>query len=69
MLKNSLQQARKASAGGSESPAARQSRPTSGIMIGKLRNLGPHSREMLAAAGITTETQLRALGAARAFLP
>lgn len=37
-------------------------------MIGKLRNLGPHSQEMLAAAGIKTEHQLRARGAVAAFI-
>jgi DNA transformation protein len=37
-------------------------------MIGKLRNLGKHSQEMLAATGITTESQLRAKGAAAAFV-
>lgn len=39
-----------------------------GIMIDKLRNLGPRSQEMLAAAGIMTERQLRALGSGAAFL-
>lgn len=37
-------------------------------MIGKLRNLGKRSQEMLAAAGIETECQLRAKGAAGAFV-
>jgi DNA transformation protein len=37
-------------------------------MISKLRNLGSHSQEMLAAAGITTQAQLRAKGAAAAFV-
>jgi len=37
-------------------------------MIGKLRNLGKHSQEMLAAAGIKTEGQLQAKGAAAAFV-
>lgn len=37
-------------------------------MISKLRNLGRHSQKMLAAAGITTERQLRAKGAAAAFV-
>ncbi|MEW6314401.1 MAG: TfoX/Sxy family protein [Pseudomonadota bacterium] len=37
-------------------------------MIGKLRNLGKHSQEMLAAAGIKTEGQLRAKGSAAAFV-
>jgi DNA transformation protein len=37
-------------------------------MIGKLRNLGPHSQKMLAAAGIKTESQLRAKRAAAAFV-
>ena len=36
-------------------------------MLAKLRNLGPASESMLAKAGITTETQLRALGAVAAF--
>lgn len=39
-----------------------------GIMIGKLRNLGPRSQEMLAAAGIMTESQLRAMGSVAAFI-
>ncbi|MBI3561732.1 MAG: TfoX/Sxy family DNA transformation protein [Gammaproteobacteria bacterium] len=37
-------------------------------MIGKLRNLGKRSQQMLAAAGINTEDQLRAKGAAAAFV-
>ena len=37
-------------------------------MISKLRNLGRHSQEMLAAAEIATESQLRAKGAAAAFV-
>ncbi|MBI3351295.1 MAG: TfoX/Sxy family protein [Nitrospirae bacterium] len=37
-------------------------------MIRKLRNLGRHSQEMLAAAGIKTEDQLRAMGPAAAFV-
>ena len=37
-------------------------------MISKLRNLGRHSQEMLAAAGITTESQLRTKGSAAAFV-
>jgi DNA transformation protein len=37
-------------------------------MIGKLRNLGKHSQEMLAVAGIETEGQLRKKGAAAAFI-
>ena len=37
-------------------------------MIEKLRNLGKHSQAMLAAAGIKTEGQLRAKGAAAAFV-
>jgi DNA transformation protein len=37
-------------------------------MIDKLRNLGRRSQEMLASAGITTERQLRAMGAAAAFM-
>ena len=39
-----------------------------GVMTKKLRNLGARSREMLAAAGITTERQLRAKSAAAAFV-
>jgi len=39
-----------------------------GIMIGKLRNLGKHSQEMLAVAGIKTEGQLRKKDAAAAFI-
>ena len=39
-----------------------------GIMIGKLRNLGPRSQAMLAAAGIMTESQLRAMGSVAAFM-
>ena len=39
-----------------------------GIMIDKLRNLGPRSQQMLATAGIMTEKQLRALGSGHAFL-
>jgi DNA transformation protein and related proteins len=35
--------------------------------LARLRNLGPASERMLAAAGITEEAQLRALGAAAAF--
>lgn len=34
----------------------------------QLRNLGPKSAEMLERAGIATTTQLRELGAARAFV-
>ena len=34
----------------------------------KLRNLGQHSLQMLAAAGIRTESQLRAKGAAATFV-
>lgn len=34
----------------------------------KLRNLGPKSAEMLRRAGIRTAAQLRAIGAARAFV-
>jgi DNA transformation protein len=37
-------------------------------MISKLRNLGQHSQEMLAAAGIMTESQLRKKGSAAAFV-
>jgi len=37
-------------------------------MVSKLRNLGRHSQEMLAAAGIRTEGQLRKMGAAEAFI-
>ena len=37
-------------------------------MIGKLRNIGKNSQEMLAAAGIDTEDQLRAKGSAAAFV-
>jgi DNA transformation protein and related proteins len=37
-------------------------------MIGQLRNLGKQSQDMLAAAGIKTESQLRAIGAAAAFV-
>ena len=37
-------------------------------MIGKFRNLGKHSQEMLALAGIKTEGQLRAKGSAAAFV-
>ena len=37
-------------------------------MIAKLRNLGQHSQEMLATAGIKTESQLRAKGSAAAFV-
>lgn len=37
-------------------------------MIGKLRNLGGRSQDMLAAAGITTVGQLKAKGAAAAFM-
>lgn len=37
-------------------------------MIEKLRNLGKRSQEMLAAARITSESQLRAMGAAAAFV-
>lgn len=37
-------------------------------MIGELRNLGPHSQEMLADAGIKTESQLRAKGSTAAFV-
>lgn len=36
--------------------------------LGKLRNLGGASAQMLAAAGITTETELRRKGAAGAFV-
>ncbi len=39
-----------------------------GTMIGKLKNLGKRSQEMLAAAGIKTEDQLRAKGAAVALV-
>lgn len=39
-----------------------------GIMISKLKNLGRHSQAMLAAAGITTESQLRKKGSAAAFV-
>lgn len=46
------------------------SRPNrnSGIVIGKLRNLGRRSEEMLARAGIRTVNQLKAKGAAAAFV-
>lgn len=37
-------------------------------MISKLRNLGGRSQDMLAAAGITTVSQLKAKGAAAAFM-
>lgn len=37
-------------------------------MISKLRNLGRLSQEMLAAAGVKTESQLRRMGAAAAFV-
>lgn len=37
-------------------------------MLASLRNLGSHSEAMLAAAGITTQAQLRAKGAAVAFV-
>lgn len=37
-------------------------------MIASLRNLGRRSEKMLAAAGITTEAQLRAKGAAASFV-
>ena len=37
-------------------------------MIAKLRNLGRHSQQMLAAAGITTESRLLEIGAAAAFV-
>lgn len=37
-------------------------------MLASLRNLGSHSEAMLAAAGITTHDQLRAKGAAAAFV-
>jgi DNA transformation protein len=37
-------------------------------MISKLRNLGQHSQEMLAVAGIMTESQLRKMGSAAAFV-
>ena len=37
-------------------------------MIAKLRNLGQHSQEKLATAGIKTESQLRAKGSAAAFV-
>lgn len=37
-------------------------------MLSKLRNLGGRSQDMLAAAGITTASQLRAKGAAAAFM-
>jgi DNA transformation protein len=36
--------------------------------LAEMRNLGPKSREMLAKAGIKTETQLRQLGAVRAYV-
>ena len=35
--------------------------------LGELRNLGPKSQAMLAAAGITTLEQLRHLGSIRAY--
>ena len=37
-------------------------------MIPKLKNLGPRSQEMLAAAGIKSENQLRKMGSAAAFV-
>ena len=37
-------------------------------MIGKLKNIGKRSQEMLAAAEINSEAQLRATGAAAAFV-
>ena len=38
------------------------------IMVEKLRNLGKRSQEMLAAAGIKSEEQLRITGSAAAFV-
>jgi DNA transformation protein len=38
------------------------------MSISQLGNLGPRSREMLAAAGIETVSQLREMGAAPAFV-
>ena len=40
----------------------------SDTMTVKLKNLGKRSQEMLAAAGIESEAQLRAKGSAAAFL-
>jgi len=37
-------------------------------MIARLANLGPKSEAMMHRAGITTEEQLRALGAVRAYV-
>ncbi len=41
---------------------------TSDRKIAELPNLGPKSAEMMAAIGITHESQLRALGSVAAFL-
>ncbi len=38
-----------------------------GLPIERLRGIGPTSAKWLRAAGITTEAELRALGAARAY--
>lgn len=37
-------------------------------MLGKMRNLGKASSEMLTSSGITSEDQLRELGAVAAFI-
>ncbi len=50
-----------------QKPAKAPRAPKAGAGLGALQNLGPRSQAMLSKAGIRTETQLRKLGAVRAY--